>query len=123
MPPVNYSRRLSGPVLWSVVGLLGGTMVALAPLALRINAWDTIALLVLAVITGMAVTMRVKLTVADDALQITTIGFRKAISLDAVVRVRAGPEIRVTEGAGVRALGNATGYVVPGPTVETTREQ
>jgi|GEM_PF-1520774 len=113
-----YTRRLGGPMFWVVAIILVGAAVAMAPKMLTGSAWDVVWWFVLVLFSVACLLMRVKVTVDDSEVRFTVFGFSDRVALSSIVNVCRGPEITFKHGAGVRFIGNATGYVVPGPTVQ-----
>ncbi|GAA1178345.1 hypothetical protein CGLAUT_08560 [Corynebacterium glaucum] len=113
-----YTRRLNGSTFWVVAIILIGAAVALAPLMLRGSLWEVLLWLVFVFFTLACLTSRVKLVVDDEQVRFSIFGFSDSVPLSAIVSLKQGPEITLKHGAWVRFIDNATGYVVPGPTVQ-----
>lgn len=113
-----YTRRLNGTTFWVVAAVLVGSAAALAPLMLTGSMWEVLLWLVFVLFTLACLTSRVKLVVDDEQVRFSIFGFSDSVQLSAIVSLTQGPEITLKHGAGVRFIDNATGYVVPGPTVQ-----
>lgn len=113
-----YTRRLNGTTFWVVAAILVGSAAALAPLMLTGSMWEVLLWLGFVLFTLACLTSRVKLVVDDEQVRFSIFGFSDSVPLSAIVSLTQGPEITLKHGAGVRFIDNATGYVVPGPTVQ-----
>lgn len=113
-----YTRRLNGPLLWLVIAAAVAGGAALVPSLIDANLIAKLfALAVLAVMLA-CVFMRTTIVVDDERVKLSVIGFSQSIPLETITSVRVGPETRLLDGAGPRFLGNATGYIVGGPSVQ-----
>jgi len=113
-----YTRRLNGTTFWVVAAILVGSAAAIAPLMLTGSMWEVLLWMVFVLFTLACLTSRVKLVVDDEQVRFSIFGFSDSVPLSAIVSLTQGPEITLKHGAGVRFIDNATGYVVPGPTVQ-----
>lgn len=108
--------RMLGILLVILIPSLGLSVWAIAG---AVPAWATLAYaVVLTAFLAWLLTMKVHLRVSDSAVEIRTLGFfHESLALDRITGVEPGPNTGLKEGAGLRLLGNATGYLVGGPTV------
>ena len=113
-----YTRRLNGTTSWVVAAILVGSAAAIAPLMLTGSMWEVLLWLVFVSFTLACLTLRVKLVVDDEQVGFSIFGFSDSVPLSSIISLTRGPEITLKHGAGVRFIENATGYVVPGPTVQ-----
>lgn len=113
-----YTRRLNGPILWLAVAAALAVTAALAPILVDSNPAAVIFALALVGLTVACVAMRTTITVSDEAVTMSVLGFSHSVNLSTITSVQVGPDTGLMEGAGPRPVGNATAYIVGGPTVQ-----
>lgn len=113
-----YTRRLNGPLLWLAIAAAVAVGAALAPSLVDANLIAKLFALAVLAVTLACVFMTTTIVVDDERVKLSVIGFSQSIPLETITSVRVGPETRLLDGAGPRFLGNATGYIVGGPSVQ-----
>ncbi len=114
----TYTRRLNGPLLWLGLAAALAVCAALGPLLVDATLPTLIFSILVIIATLACVTMRVRIVVSDQDVKISVLGFSQIVPLDSITRVAVGPVTGLIEGAGPRFVGNATAYIVSGPTVQ-----
>lgn len=113
-----YTRRLNGPILWLAVAVALAVAAALVPMLVDVNPAAIVVALAIIGLMVACLAMRAKINVSDEAVTLSVLGFSHTINTDAITNVQVGPNTGFKEGAGPRFIGNATAYIVGGPTVQ-----
>lgn len=117
MPANTYTRGLRGPIFWLLLATAVAVLAPTAHMLLDGGPAGVVFWLILAVLMVSLLLMRVRLTVADDAVTMRIWGFNNSIPVRDITQVGLGPSTRLIDGADVRLIDNADAYVVTGPTV------
>lgn len=113
-----YTRRLNGPILWLAVAVALAVAAALVPMLVDSNPVAIVVALAIAGLMVACLAMRTKIMVSDEAVTLSVFGVSHSIDMNAITNAQIGPATGLKEGAGPRFIGNATAYIVGGPTVQ-----